>query len=103
MILNSGYVFIVVPLIHKRFLPNENRHWYIQDTGFPFIASVVLAGVGRIFITNTMSKPVMILSIMAVSIISFGGAVMATSTTRSWLLNNLSKKKMRFELAGKNA
>lgn len=101
VILNSGYVFIVAPIIHKRLLPNEHWHWCVRDVGLPFLASVVLAGIGRLFIANTMSKPIMMVSIILVLILTFGGTVMVTPTTRSWLLNRLLKKKMGFDLIGK--
>ena len=103
VIFNIGFIFIVAPIIHKRLLPTENWRWYIQDVGLPFAASMITVGIGRWFITDTMSKPVMMVSIMLISILTLGITAMATSTTRSWLLNSFLNMKIGFGLMGKNA
>jgi O-antigen/teichoic acid export membrane protein len=40
--LNAGYVFLQVPLIHRRILVTEMRAWYLRDVGRPFAIGLVV-------------------------------------------------------------
>lgn len=41
LIINTGYVFISQPLIHRRLLQGELQSWYIKDTLFPMLPSFI--------------------------------------------------------------
>ncbi len=88
-ILNSGYCFIVIPLVHKRLLPNENGRWYGQDVGIPLLVSLCVAGLGRSFVTAGMPQLVMISLLAGISLATALSAVIATTTTRMWLWNKI--------------
>ena len=43
VILNSGYILLMVPIMHRRLLKEEQKNWYLKDTALP-LAGAVLAG-----------------------------------------------------------
>jgi O-antigen/teichoic acid export membrane protein len=94
VIINGGYVFFVIYFMHQRMLPHEKWHWYFQDVGLPLAASLVSAGIGRFFVTNTMSKPVMMVSLMIVSVFTLAVTALATSTTRAWIVHKFLNRKL---------
>lgn len=50
VILNVGYMFISVPIMHRRLLPAENWRWYREDIGYPLVVALVIVLIGRTFI-----------------------------------------------------
>ena len=52
LILNIGYMFINIPIMHRRLLPAEKWRWYVEDVGYPFIAAVVVCTIGRCIIRS---------------------------------------------------
>ena len=93
VILNIGYFLIATPLVHRRLLPHENWRWYCQDVGLPLVASLTIAGLGRLFIGNQVSQFMMIVYLIAVSFATLITTVIATQTTRTWLFNKISSSK----------
>lgn len=49
VVLNAGYVLLVVPLMHKKILPNEKWRWYFQDVIPIAITAFTVAGIIRWF------------------------------------------------------
>ncbi len=41
-VLNLGYFFIIIPIMHHRLLLNEMRKWYISDVGLPLLISSLI-------------------------------------------------------------
>ena len=44
LMLNGGYVMLVVPLMHRRILRGEQWRWYAVDVALPLIAALAVAG-----------------------------------------------------------
>ena len=58
LLLNLAYLTIFVPLTHRRVLRGEERRWYLDDIGRPFvIAAVTLIG-ARLVSLHATSLPV---------------------------------------------
>lgn len=91
VILNCGYLFISTPIMYKYLLPTEKWRWYREDVFFPLSASLLTAGLGRIFLVKTLPPPAMALYLAVVSAATLGMAAMATAATRAWVLDKLSK------------
>jgi O-antigen/teichoic acid export membrane protein len=52
--LNTFYVIVVIPIMHRRLLPREKWRWYIQDVTSPLITAFVIGSLLRlIFPTAT--------------------------------------------------
>jgi len=41
--LNAGYVFVLLPLMHRRVLQGHLREWYVTDVGTPLLAALSTA------------------------------------------------------------
>ena len=90
VILNAVYSLFFIHFMHKQILPSEKRSWYWQDVGYPLAASLLIAGMGRLFIGPQTSHLTLLLYIAAISILTLIGATFATSTTRNWISHKLS-------------
>jgi O-antigen/teichoic acid export membrane protein len=75
VILNVGYMFISVPIMHRRLLPAEKWRWYFEDVGRPLIAAVVVGVIGRCIIRSDWSPLLLLASLGMVS----GGTLLASA------------------------
>ena len=99
LVLNIGYIFFWISVMHKRLLPKEKWRWYWQDVGVPLLASTLVAGVSRIVLGELTSRYVLLIELLIVSIMTLGIAAIATPVTRSWVMRQVMKIELRF--AGK--
>lgn len=90
VILNCGYMLIATPIMFKHLLPGEVWRWYRQDLGVPLLASLLTAGLGRLFLTTALPPLATALYLAVVSAATLGITAMATATTRTWVLAKLS-------------
>jgi O-antigen/teichoic acid export membrane protein len=90
MILNGGYLLISIYFMHRRLLPHEKWRWYWQDVSLPLVASLIIAGLGRLLIGGQMSQFMTLLYLSIASFLTLVVTAMTTPTTRTWLFNRLS-------------
>ena len=93
-ILNAGYVFFEIPVMHLRLLRKEKWRWYLQDVCLPLAVCLFVAGTGRMLINGPMSQFVMLLNLITVSALTLGTTAIVTPVTRTWLFMQLSKIKL---------
>jgi O-antigen/teichoic acid export membrane protein len=86
MIVNAGFVLIVVPIVLRRLLPGEQKRWYLVDVGLPLIASIAVAGGFRLLVPKAMSLPATFGILALVSATTLAAGTFATPTTRHWLV-----------------
>jgi len=92
VILNVGYIFLVIQILHRRLLPTEKWHWYWNDTGIPFIAAILVAGTGRLLVgSKSMPQPIMVLFLIVISLSTFIAVALVTPMTRGWIRVQLAK------------
>jgi O-antigen/teichoic acid export membrane protein len=85
VIFNSGYILIIIPIMHRRLLPSEKLRWYKEDIGVPFAIALLVAVICRVFIPSS-GHMIFILSWLAIaSMITLVATAFATSTTRNFL------------------
>jgi O-antigen/teichoic acid export membrane protein len=85
LLLNSGYVFIGVQLVHVRFLPNEKGAWYV-DILRPLLASLTCATAVRlIFAKAVVGRPEALACVVAAIALSGAGVAWATPVLRDAL------------------
>ena len=94
VILNSGYILICIPLMHRRLLPDEKWRWYWQDTGIPLVASISIAGVGRLLMFDQLSQPFLLLFIIFITISTIFVTAIVIPTTRLYLFRSLRMVKL---------
>jgi len=94
LVLNIGYVIFWVPIMHKRLLLEEKWRWYGQDVCLPLMACTIVAGLGRLFVIESISQYSMLLFLIIISVLSLGLTSIATPVTRFWLFEQLLKIKI---------
>jgi O-antigen/teichoic acid export membrane protein len=94
LILNLGYFFFEITIIHRKLLIKEKWRWYWQDVCLPLIACAIVAGLGRMLMDKHMNEFIMLIYLIVVSILTFGVAVITTPVARSWLFKQLLKVKL---------
>jgi hypothetical protein len=55
VVLNSLYIVITVPLVHRRVLPREKWTWYADDFGKPVIVAGAVAAVARLLMPRNLN------------------------------------------------
>lgn len=98
VILNTGYVLIVIPIMHRRLLISEKWRWYWQDVGLPLVVSFIIAGLGRLLIGGQMSQFMTVLYVGIVSISTLAVTALVTPVTRTWLFDEVLKLKLGKEI-----
>ncbi len=85
IILNAGYLFIMIPLMHRRLLTTDMMKWYFHDIVAPLsiIASIVL--VLRFLMPAEASKYITLLWLIITPLIAFIIAVVSLPSTRAWI------------------
>jgi O-antigen/teichoic acid export membrane protein len=77
--LNLSYMFISLPIIHRRLLPTETLRWYRDDVGRPLLAAAVVAGIGRYIIQPDWPSAVLIVCISILSVLTLLSAGLAAN------------------------
>jgi len=81
VIQNAGYMFISLPIMHRRLLPNEKWRWYFEDVGRPLFAAVVVAVIGRCIIKSDWPPLLLLVSLGMVS----GGTLLTSACAANQL------------------
>jgi O-antigen/teichoic acid export membrane protein len=92
---NCGYFVIIVPLMHRRLLKGELRHWYTVDIGLPFLGALVVAGLARVLLPMSNSLSIVALELGIIFILTLSAAALATPATREWILSNYRSLQQR--------
>jgi O-antigen/teichoic acid export membrane protein len=79
--LNAILSLTMVYFTHKRFLPGENRRWYVEDVGRPLFATLIVVGAAKVVIGGQVSGPAMVASLVGVLFISVLTAACTVPTT----------------------
>jgi len=91
VILNLASVFFEIPLMHRRLLRGEKKRWFLHDVLIPLVAALSVAGAGRYFMPEAMSKTETFLYLVIVFGATLAAAAIATQTTRTWLCAQVAK------------
>ncbi len=94
LVLNIGMFVFEIPIMHSKLLTTEKWRWYFQDVGVPLATCVVIAGIGRIVIAGQMPQLTLLLYLTIISALTLGMTAVTTSTTRTWLFEQLYKFKL---------
>jgi len=85
IILNAGYLFILIPLMHRRILTSEIKQWYLLDIGAPLLLSAAIVLLSRVMMPIAMSKYIVLLWVILTPLTAFIVALVALPTTRAWI------------------
>jgi O-antigen/teichoic acid export membrane protein len=53
--LNAGHMLVTQQILHRRILPTEKSHWYLNDTLKPLLIAVAIAGVAKLLLNEMTS------------------------------------------------
>ncbi len=81
LMLNSGYIFVSLPVMHRRFLSTEKWRWYIEDVGQPLLATAAVVMIGRIVVQSEWNN----LSIVVGIGLTSGAALFAAALASNQL------------------
>ena len=81
IVLNVGYLLIVIQLMHLRLLKHEKWSWYRNDVGKLLAITLVVTGAGRLIMRDGLED---ILK-FAILMIVFGAATLSTIMGTAWL------------------
>lgn len=85
LMLNAGYVLISVHWMHRRLLPGEKWRWYHQDLLLPLLASLAVAGTGRLLVHPGQSPLVLAACLAGIFVLSAAAATVTIPAARDWL------------------
>lgn len=87
LILNIGYVLMLVPIMHHRILKGELYTWYLYDVIIPGLAAVAPVILCKIFLEQPSSKIGTLLLLGFVACLSFFAAAIAAAEIRRGLVS----------------
>jgi O-antigen/teichoic acid export membrane protein len=85
MLLNAGYVGVLVQIMHRRILPAEKPAWYAGSVLRPLAASCLVAVPARFLVAGVESRGAMFAALAVVSIVTLTAAVWFTPYPRQLL------------------
>jgi O-antigen/teichoic acid export membrane protein len=94
LFLNMGYIFLEIPIMHRRILRKEKWRWYLQDVCLPIMSCILVTGLGRICMNKSMSEFMTSFYIIIVSVLTFMATVITIPIYRTWLFERLVKIKV---------
>jgi O-antigen/teichoic acid export membrane protein len=89
--LNTTYMLVGVPLTHQRLLKGEAWRWFRSDICLPFLATLLVVGLGRWSLAGPMSPLASLLSLSLVLLCSLFAAASAAPGIRGWMFVQLAK------------
>lgn len=92
LVLNTIYLFIGVPLTHRRLLKAEMGRWYVEDIGLPLMASIFICGASKLIIPHPVSRVWMAATLMLVVSAVFAGTALSAREIREWIFSRLPNK-----------
>ena len=87
--LNSMYLLVVIPTMHRRLLPGEHWRWYLEDVGRPLAASILVGGIGRLLIPLSTTSFLLAVSLAVLLASTFGSAAISAPLVRSWIVGQI--------------
>ena len=95
LILNAGYVTIVIYFLHRRILKGEAARWYLEDLSPPFFTALLIAAIGKLIFPSNLSRYETIIALVIISAITLLLTALSTRATRDYL-KLMIEKVLRF-------
>jgi O-antigen/teichoic acid export membrane protein len=87
VILNIFYVLVYVQIMHRRILKGEQWKWYLTDTAVPFLATILVAGTGKLLLPANGTRFETIIGLLIISAMTFLFTAFSTKATRHYLVH----------------
>lgn len=90
--ITSSYIFLVIPIMHRRLLPKEKWEWYWRDNAIPVMASACVAYAGTWLSSVGHSKLEQFGWLIAIGLMSFVAALFSASSVQNILFRSTNFK-----------
>ncbi len=90
IILNAGYFFIEIPVMHNRLLKHDMWHWYFSDVGSPLLLILGIVICSRILMPHIESTYLSITWIFFTTLLALLSATLTVPFTREWLKRSIA-------------
>jgi len=87
---NTSYLLVSQVLMHRRLLKGEMWQWFSVDVGRPVIASLLVAGAGKMLIQSTPYRFLLLIELMIVSGSTLISSLLIAPGNRVWLKTRLT-------------
>lgn len=85
IILNLGYFFIEIPIMHSRVLKPDMWRWYFQDVGLPLFVIVGTVLCSRILMPHTESSYINFIWILMTGLLALFASTLTAPFGREWI------------------
>jgi O-antigen/teichoic acid export membrane protein len=89
---NATYIFVVIPVMHRRLLKPELRRWYGVDVGIPLASASLVAGTARLLIGSTLAYAPTLSLVIVTSFATLLTAAISTPATRNWISGRMKSQ-----------
>lgn len=85
ILLNGGYLYLDIKLMHQRLIVNEKWEWYIKDVGVPLFVGLAVAAVFRFLLDVDVSRTLLWIILIGIGIAISFGTFLGSSRLRSFM------------------
>lgn len=90
IIFNASFILLIIPIMHRRLLPNEKWNWYVNDVLKPLLAVLFAAGLCRFAFMQTVSPVPLFVQLGAVFALVSAAAFMSACYIRRQIFDRLA-------------
>jgi len=73
--------------MHRRILKGEQWKWYLTDTAVPFLATILVAGTGKLLLPANGTRFETIIGLLIILAMTFLFTAFSTKATRHYLVH----------------
>jgi O-antigen/teichoic acid export membrane protein len=89
IILNAGYFFIEIPIMHNRLLKRDMWRWYLSDVGTPLLVILGIVFCSSILMPHTESSYLLLTWIFSTALLALLSSTLAVPFTREWFKRSI--------------
>ena len=89
-LLNAGYVFVTIPIMHQRLLRGQLREWYLRDVGLPLLAALAVVLPASLIARSSIPRLETVMLMSAIVVAATGASALAANEVSGWIARRLS-------------
>jgi O-antigen/teichoic acid export membrane protein len=90
ILVNAACTIGNLSLMHRALLSGDRVRWYVEDVGYSLAAALVIAGAGRWLFPATLSRPLTLAALLAVTLATLLASLLTAAPIREWMLRRMS-------------
>lgn len=85
----ASFILIMIPLMHRRLLPDQKWKWYWEDVSLPLISAIAVGVLGRFLFVGETSQIIVVIQLGVIFGAGFLATCLITPYSRNWMMNRL--------------